>query len=278
MRLNLNIFKASLLVISVGSMSLTSYGSDRNFEPYLAQNMRYADLYHINLTRLSLDRCDHDCQVESSLNLSRLSIFMGDYESAYTHLNYAQQKDPKYKAIRVLRAYSYMLQGRKNDWQSELLKTDHDRLEDFRLMSYLVGNTMHKRKEISEITHQLKNKKIKQMSMKLNKHRIYNPHLAGTLSLIIPGSGFLYLSMWRSALLSSTLTALSYWAAYDLYEKDQQGAAIVAALVGSVFHIGGVFGAIDASLEINRKNTREITEQIINEALPEIQMNLNISL
>ena len=70
--------------------SCSIYATD--LEYFLLEKSRYSDLYSLNLVKLNDENCAAVCRIDASLDLSRLSILMGDLNSAHTYLDYAQSK------------------------------------------------------------------------------------------------------------------------------------------------------------------------------------------
>ena len=160
-----------------------------------------------------------------------------------------------------MKTYLLLLENRKEEFLLSLEGLEEDRKPTFMILDHLLGAELYDTENLGQL--QIANKDFERLVNTLESKPLKNPYLAGGLSLLLPGSGFAYLGMWQSASLSFLLTGISYWAAYDLNKQEQTGASLAAALVGSVFHLGGALGAADAALEINQRLVRPIANELL---------------
>lgn len=99
-----------------------------------------------------------------------------------------------------------------------------------------------------------------------------NPYLAGGISLVIPGLGFGYLGMWQSAALSFLLTGVCVGSAWELRQANANWSAGGAALLGSLFYIGGALGAARSANDINEKFAQPRKSAIRYQIFPELKL------
>lgn len=95
--------------------------------------------------------------------------------------------------------------------------------------------------------------------------------MAGTLSAVLPGSGHASLGMWQSGFTSFFLVAVSVLTASEQYKNGNPMTGTAAALIGSVFYVGGIFSAATTAHEINDRRFKPARDEVRQWALPELQ-------
>lgn len=81
-----------------------------------------------------------------------------------------------------------------------------------------------------------------QLDARLAKVRDFSPYVAAVLNFI-PGAGYLYLTDWRTALMSFFLVMLMVWGVYFTLKQKAWGATVVFGFVLSSIYMGQIFGA-----------------------------------
>lgn len=82
-----------------------------------------------------------------------------------------------------------------------------------------------------------------------------SPFLAGTLSSIVPGAGYLYCNRKGTGLTSFIINGLLIWTIRDAIINKQYGFATAASFFGIGWYVGNIKGSIDAA-EIYNTNIR----------------------
>jgi hypothetical protein len=95
--------------------------------------------------------------------------------------------------------------------------------------------------------------------------RPYSAPLAVLSSAVIPGSGQMECGYWSDGLSSLALVGgLAAWTAY-FYAVHQQFSGTVFCVVGGVFYLGNLQGAVLAARRANRDRPRALIKQILDE-------------
>lgn len=79
-----------------------------------------------------------------------------------------------------------------------------------------------------------------------------SPRLAGTLS-ILPGAGQLYVGRKKDAALAFTLNAALIWATYEAFDRNQNVAGALLALIEAGWYFGNIYNAVNGAHQFNRE-------------------------
>ncbi len=77
--------------------------------------------------------------------------------------------------------------------------------------------------------------------------------LAGTLSAVLPGSGYLYAGRPGTAIASLLINGLLVWAVADAVRHDQYGIAAAAGFLGAGWYVGNIIGSAAAAREYSEQ-------------------------
>ncbi|MBT6150144.1 MAG: hypothetical protein HOH74_32180 [Gemmatimonadetes bacterium] len=93
---------------------------------------------------------------------------------------------------------------------------------------------------------------------------VYNPHLAGMFSALIPGTGKMQVGLFHDGLFSLLTVGFTGWLAYDGFrergKESVQGWVFAPAAV--VFHLGNVYGTMRAARLRNRDRVEDFLATI----------------
>jgi TM2 domain-containing membrane protein YozV len=84
----------------------------------------------------------------------------------------------------------------------------------------------------------------------------YSPGIAGVLSAIIPGAGYLYINRPQTAIASFFINGLFVWSTVDFISARQYGAGATSLLLGSGFYFGNIRGSVVAARNENDKTRK----------------------
>jgi len=84
-----------------------------------------------------------------------------------------------------------------------------------------------------------------------------SPALAGTLSAVVPGSGYLYSDRPQTAAAAFTVCGLFGGATYSAAHAGQPGLAALLALLSLGWYSGGIYGSVQAA---HRENTSRLSQ------------------
>ena len=240
----------------------------------LATNHRSIDLFNLSLFHLQSPTCPTACQLLWSKNAARSLIQIGDYDGAITYLRYGLKLAEPQQAIanKELLAYVALMKNDNPLWiQNGVVFSEARRLVmegTSGIHAYLPEN---RRQLLHLSTHPDLPAEQQQQIIRYAKTEQTSPWLTGGLSTVIPGSGMFLLSMNTSAAQSFFLTAVSAWAASDLYGKRLKGAGFAAALIASVFYVGGIQATVRSTNEINLSQAAEERASLMKWALPALE-------
>jgi tetratricopeptide (TPR) repeat protein len=96
-----------------------------------------------------------------------------------------------------------------------------------------------------------------------------SPLLAGSLSALIPGMGYLYTNHPGTALASFVLNGILIWATYDAIHSKNYGIASATGLFGIGWYIGNIKGSANAARRYNRR----VREDLLNEILHNVSID-----
>jgi len=97
----------------------------------------------------------------------------------------------------------------------------------------------------------------------LNNVSNKSPFLAGTLSAIIPGSGYLYSKHYETALTSFIINGLIIWAVHDAIKEKQYGIASAATVFGLGWYIGNIEGSAKAAVKQNEYERNKYLNEVL---------------
>ncbi len=87
--------------------------------------------------------------------------------------------------------------------------------------------------------------------------------LAGTLSSIIPGTGYIYCDRLGTGLTSFIINGLLIWTFQDAINKKQYGLATTTSFFGIGWYIGNIKGSIDAAQIYNSNIRNEYIDSLL---------------
>ncbi len=93
-----------------------------------------------------------------------------------------------------------------------------------------------------------------------------NPALAGTLSAVVPGSGYVYTGRYRDALISFLLNGGMILAAYTAFADDNPALGAVISFFEIGFYTGNIYGSIGSAHKYNRDRVTEFVRNLQQEA------------
>ena len=96
-----------------------------------------------------------------------------------------------------------------------------------------------------------------------------HPWIAGSLSTIIPGTGYMYCNQRRTGLTALLVNGLFFWAIQDAVSNKQYGIAAAAGFLSIGWYLGNIKGSVDAA---NRYNDH-VRHAFINQLLERQNMN-----
>jgi putative component of membrane protein insertase Oxa1/YidC/SpoIIIJ protein YidD len=95
---------------------------------------------------------------------------------------------------------------------------------------------------------------IKQVEMSDHK----SPLLAGIMSTVLPGSGYIYNGRFSEGLSALTINALLGWGIYSLFKNHNTGSGLLLSSIALPFYFGNIIGSANASMSENNK-MREVS-------------------
>ncbi|MBP6218219.1 MAG: hypothetical protein KA436_06510 [Oligoflexales bacterium] len=260
-------------------LSLTSASKAQNMLlKHLSEEKRFGDIYQLSLFSSSMSTGAQ--QRTHQLNAARASLLLGDYESSIFYLRKTgkDEGEPINPDTNLLLAYNYLLLGNKELW-TKLAYADHDKQhkEKLHIIETIDGyeysphdTALEKLQQNTELPVD-----IRQDLMDLTHAPRKSPLAAGLLNLVLPGSGYAYLGMWQTAALSFTLTSICLLTAHEQFLNHKPSTGTAAALVGSVFYLGGAVGAAESASAWNQKQTVDIRQRLLDFALPQLTIEWN---
>ena len=90
-----------------------------------------------------------------------------------------------------------------------------------------------------------------------------SPFFAGTLSAIIPGSGYIYSDRVGTGLTSFLINGLLIWSIRDAIKDEQYGLASAIGFFGVGWYMGNISGSVTAAEEYNAKTRNEIINEFL---------------
>lgn len=244
----------------------------------LADYGRYDQLVSFSIYQMNQKDCLSDCQAKATLNAVRGSILIGDNDSSLLFANLGLQKDyhESYRQkLYVLSAYSNLIDG---NW-----------LAYKKLEGYLTGNEKLRLFGVAQIDVATLGERIASESPDLEKQFELSqkntlwisyqdfprksPWVAGIINLVVPGGGYAYLGLWQTAALNLFLTGVCVISSAEMFSKKMYASGLAVASVGSVFYLGGAFGAARSANDINQRNLSEVSGKLRMQLLPELNFD-----
>lgn len=121
-------------------------------------------------------------------------------------------------------------------------------------------------KAIAELASKLSQVSKEGMTLKTKK-----PLVAGALSLILPGAGYVYTHHYQTALSSILLNSLLLGTSYELHKNGLKFTGSSAFLLSFGWYIGNIYGSVKSAIRYN-----DLTQKIfIDESLQEYTYFIN---
>ena len=87
-----------------------------------------------------------------------------------------------------------------------------------------------------------------------------SPELAGILSVVIPGSGKMYVGEWGDGITALLVTSLFAFLAYDNFQADHTTRAWIFTGLGAFFYAGNIYGSVASAQIFNARIDFEFNE------------------
>ncbi len=97
------------------------------------------------------------------------------------------------------------------------------------------------------------------------------PWLAGSLSAVIPGLGYLYAHRTGTALASFIINSLIFWTGQEAIEHESYGLAATIGFFGIGWYAGNIKGSVDAAKKYNYTVRNRYVDQILGNAKIDIR-------
>lgn len=173
-------------------------------------------------------------RIEMNLYLCKCYYQLKNYQLAISTLkwNDVNRGNPFYDETQVLSGLCY---ARIFDWQTAIKKMQ------------LTGQEYPGKTGIENFSQALENfPKLPQR----------NRLLAGTLSSIVPGAGYMYCNRKGTGITSFIVNGLLIWTTRDALVQKQYGLAAAACFFGLGWYIGNIRGSVDAA-DVYNSNKRQ---------------------
>ncbi len=92
--------------------------------------------------------------------------------------------------------------------------------------------------------------------------------VAGTLSVILPGAGHLYVDRPHDAILAFTVNAIFIWGTLNAIENDNDGAAVALGAMELIWYSGTIAGAVAGASKYNEREKERFFNRHEPRALP----------
>ena len=174
---------------------------------------------------------------------------LGRYELGATYFLTGQYDE----SIRFLKESQDLFQGEEYRWKSQMLigmnklmqkrwenAIQHFNQFDLRGLPEIVGQRVLIYKGYAEDGRELPSK---------------NPLLAGFLSIVLPGSGRLYVGRPNDALITVFLLGVLGWGTYDGFSENgiSSRKGWTLGTIGGIFYLGNIYGSVVAAQTYNRR-------------------------
>ncbi len=91
------------------------------------------------------------------------------------------------------------------------------------------------------------------------------PWLAGALSAVVPGAGYLYSNRTATGIASIIVNGLLFWAGYDAVRNESYGLASALGFFGMGWYAGNIKGSANAAKEYNFNTRNDFLDKLLNE-------------
>jgi putative component of membrane protein insertase Oxa1/YidC/SpoIIIJ protein YidD len=95
-------------------------------------------------------------------------------------------------------------------------------------------------------------------------YSVKSPFLAGLMSAIIPGTGYLYAGRLKEGLSALIINGLLGAGIYSLFKNNNTGSGILTAMVTIPFYFGNIVGAANAAEDLNNKYQQIVLSNLRN--------------
>jgi len=112
----------------------------------------------------------------------------------------------------------------------------------------------------------LQGKSARGLSHSLQRGKVLpkrHPWFAGTLSAVVPGTGYLYSGRPGTALTSFVINSLIFWVLRDAIAQESYGIATTTIFLGSGWYVGNIRGSMRAAEEFNIKNRNRFIDDLL---------------
>lgn len=277
-------FLVAAALLSTGS-PLARAESGGNLRLRLAADGRMRDLIAISLARASSSECSADCRYVNLLNAARAHLLIGDYEGAQYYATLSTESGGsgrKFADAKAIKAYAALLAGDVPLWNSlsaDITSSSPELKRQFDLAWHLDGPSRsdeRSRELVAEAAIASEVPEVVSAGRTFRALPRKSPAAAAILSALVPGGGFGYLGLWQSAATSLLLTGVSAAAAIDLYSNELPRAGLAAALIGSVFYVGGIASAYRSAEDLNRELSRPAETSMRSWAIPQLSFTWDL--
>ena len=90
-----------------------------------------------------------------------------------------------------------------------------------------------------------------------------SPALAGTLSALVPGSGYAYAGRYRDGLMAFLVNGLFIAGTAVAIDHDNVPAAALLGGIGLPFYLGNIYGAVNAARQWNLSIARDLRDDLV---------------
>jgi TolA-binding protein len=78
--------------------------------------------------------------------------------------------------------------------------------------------------------------------------------LAGMLSAVLPGAGYVYAGHFQTGITALMVNSLFIWTTVMSFEEDHEGAGIALSVLSTGFYTGNIYGSIMSAYRFNRRH------------------------
>ena len=101
--------------------------------------------------------------------------------------------------------------------------------------------------------------------IKLNfQYRLKSPLLAGVLSTVIPGAGYMYAGRIKEGASALIVNGLLGAGIYSLFKSGNTGSGILTSMIAFPFYFGNIVGAVNAAESVNIKHHQIVLSNLRN--------------